>query len=78
MDTLVARYSRPAYHQNEVFTEQEQQDLADAVPGMPSLSLKFAMPPVAHVSSLAVTVILTNLLTRNVPIAVGMASSRHR
>lgn len=47
MDTLVARYSRPAYQQNEVFSEQEQQDIADAAP---SLSLKFAMPPVAHVS----------------------------
>jgi 20S proteasome subunit beta 5 len=46
MDTLVARYSRPAYHDNEVFSEQEQQDLSDSVP---SLSLKFAMPPVAHV-----------------------------
>jgi 20S proteasome subunit beta 5 len=42
----VARYSRPAYHDNEVFSEQEQQDLSDSVP---SLSLKFAMPPVAHV-----------------------------
>jgi len=47
MDTLVARYSRPAYHDNEVFTEQDEQDLCDAAP---SLSLKFAMPPVAHVS----------------------------
>jgi len=46
MDTLVARYSRPAYQDNEVFSEQDQQDLDDAVP---SLSLKFAMPPVAHV-----------------------------
>jgi 20S proteasome subunit beta 5 len=49
MDTLVARYSRPAYHDNEVFSEQEQQDLSDSVP---SLSLKFAMPPVAHVRRL--------------------------
>jgi len=47
MDTLVARYSRPAYQQNEVFTEQDEQDLNDTVP---SFSLKFAMPPVAHVS----------------------------
>jgi len=47
MDTLVARYSRPAYQQNELFSEQEQQDLMD---GAPALSLKFAMPPVAHVS----------------------------
>lgn len=47
MDTLVARYSRPAYQENELFSEQEQQDLDDVAP---SLSLKFAMPPVAHVS----------------------------
>jgi 20S proteasome subunit beta 5 len=47
MDTLVARYSRPTYQQNELFTEQEQQDFTDVVP---PLSLKFAMPPVAHVS----------------------------
>ena len=49
MDTLVARYSRPAYQQN-AFSEEEQQDLVDGVPGAPNLSLKFAMPPVAHVS----------------------------
>ncbi|KAK3906870.1 nucleophile aminohydrolase [Staphylotrichum tortipilum] len=48
MDTLVARYSRPAYQDNEVFSEQDQQDLDDAAP---SLSLKFAMPPVAHPSA---------------------------
>lgn len=47
MDTLVARYSRPAYEQNELLSEQEQQELVD---GTPALSLKFAMPPVAHVS----------------------------
>ena len=47
MDTLVARYSRPAYQQNEnLFSEYEQDELNDSVPG---LSLKFAMPPVAHV-----------------------------
>ena len=47
MDTLVARYSRPAYQQNEnLFSEHDQDELNDSVPG---LSLKFAMPPVAHV-----------------------------
>lgn len=47
MDTLVARYSRPAYQQNEnLFSDHEQDELNDSVPG---LSLKFAMPPVAHV-----------------------------
>lgn len=46
MDTLVARYSRPAYTENEAFTEQDEQDFSDGVPGP---SLKFAMPPVAQV-----------------------------
>ncbi len=46
MDTLVARYSRPTYQDNEVFSEQEQQDLTTT---LPPLSLRFAMPPVAHV-----------------------------
>lgn len=46
MDTLVAKYSRPAYAQNEGFTEQDEMDFADGVPGP---SLKFAMPPVAQV-----------------------------
>jgi len=48
MDTLVAQYSRPAYQQNEPFSEDDGLDFSDSVPG---LSLKFAMPPVAHVSS---------------------------
>lgn len=47
MDTLVARYSRPAYAQNEGLTEQDELDFGDGVPGP---SLKFAMPPVAQVS----------------------------
>lgn len=51
MDTLVARYSRPAYQENEVLSEQEQQDFTDTVP-----SIKFAMPPVAQVSILDVFV----------------------
>ncbi|KUI57220.1 Proteasome subunit beta type-5 [Cytospora mali] len=48
MDTLVAKYSQPAYAQNEGLTEQDELDFSDAVPGP---SLKFAMPPVAHPSS---------------------------
>lgn len=48
MDTLVARYSRPAYQQNEPFSENTEDELVE---GIPSLSLKFAMPPVAHPSS---------------------------
>lgn len=48
MDTLVAQYSRPAYHQDDLFSDHENQDFVDD--GAPGLSLKFAMPPVAHVS----------------------------
>ena len=47
MDTLVAKYSRPSYQQNEPFSERDEFEYSDSVPG---LSLKFAMPPVAHVS----------------------------
>ena len=47
MDTLVAQYSRPAYHQDDLFSDHENQDIVDGAPGR---SLKFAMPPVAHVS----------------------------
>lgn len=47
MDTLVAKYSRPAYAQNEGLNEQDELDFGDGVPGP---SLKFAMPPVAQVS----------------------------
>lgn len=47
MDTLVAQYSRPAFQRNEPFSDQDELDAIDSVP---SLSLKFAMPPVAHVS----------------------------
>jgi hypothetical protein len=46
MDKIVAQYSRPS-HQNEFYSEQEQQDLAET---LPPLSLKFALPPVANVS----------------------------
>ena len=46
MDKLVAQYSRPP-HQNEMYSEQEQQDLTASVP---PLSLKFSLPPVDNVS----------------------------
>lgn len=46
MDTLVARYSRPAYEQNESF-EDEAQDLMNPTS---SLAGNFAMPPIAQVS----------------------------
>jgi 20S proteasome subunit beta 5 len=45
MDTLVARYSRPMF-EREGFSQNEEQELYQTVP---SLSLKFAMPPVAQV-----------------------------
>lgn len=46
MDKLVAQYSRPP-HQNEFYSEQEQQDLTES---LPPLSLKFSLPPVDNVS----------------------------
>lgn len=46
MDTLVATYSQPAF-QDEGYTQNEQQELIQAIP---PLSLRFAMPPVAQVS----------------------------
>jgi 20S proteasome subunit beta 5 len=45
MDTLVARYSRPAFEQNEPF-QDEAEDFTNPVP---SISLKFAMPPISQV-----------------------------
>jgi hypothetical protein len=48
MDKLVAQYSRPP-HQNEMYSEQEQQDLTAS---LPPLSLKFSLPPVDNVSFL--------------------------
>lgn len=44
MDSLVAKYSRPAYQQNEPFEDQDE-----LVNPMADLSIKFAMPPVAQV-----------------------------
>lgn len=46
MDKIVAQYSRPP-HQNEFYSEQEQQDLTES---LPPLSLKFSLPPVDNVS----------------------------
>ena len=48
MDSLVARYSRPATLQRETFEEDQQDDFANDIES--GLSLKFAMPPVAQVS----------------------------
>ncbi|PPJ59432.1 hypothetical protein CBER1_02414 [Cercospora berteroae] len=45
MDALVAQYSRPA-HQNEGYSEEDQQQLALDL--QPQLSLNFALPPVAN------------------------------
>ncbi|KAI0125794.1 proteasome component PRE2 [Xylariales sp. AK1849] len=49
MDTLVARYSRPAAFMKETYAEDQQDDLYDDT--TPSLSLKFAMPPIAQPSA---------------------------
>ena len=48
MDTLVARYSRPAF-EDEGYSFSEQQELSQPTP---SISLNFALPPVANVSNL--------------------------
>lgn len=44
MDTLVAQYTQPAFAR-EGFTWEEQQDYDSS---LPSLSLKFALPPVSR------------------------------
>ncbi|TGJ83692.1 hypothetical protein E0Z10_g5067 [Xylaria hypoxylon] len=49
MDTLVARYSRPAAFQKETLAEDQFDDFHNDV--TPGLSLKFAMPPVAQPSA---------------------------
>lgn len=48
MDTLIAKYRRPAGMREMSFLEEEEQDVVGA--GEPTLSLKFAMPPIAAVS----------------------------
>jgi hypothetical protein len=45
MDALVAQYSRPAF-EDEGYSQDEQQQLSEVTP---SLSLKFALPPIAQV-----------------------------
>lgn len=49
MDSLVARYSRPMF-ENEGYAKEQQEEM-ELVQEVPALSLKFAMPPVAQVSS---------------------------
>lgn len=46
MDTLVAQYSRPMF-EKENYDQDDQMELYQ---GTPSLSLRFAMPPIAQVS----------------------------
>jgi hypothetical protein len=45
MDTLVAQYSKPMF-EKEDYSQDDQMELYQSAP---SLSLKFAMPPVAQV-----------------------------
>ncbi|KAL9113602.1 MAG: hypothetical protein Q9227_002340 [Pyrenula ochraceoflavens] len=47
MDTLVAQYSRPPF-EYDGYPSEEQQELTES---LPSLSLKFALPPIAQPSS---------------------------
>jgi hypothetical protein len=48
MDTLVAQYSKPMF-EKENYNQDDQVDLYNP---SPSLSLRFAMPPIAQVSYL--------------------------
>jgi hypothetical protein len=57
MDTLVARYSQPLFEQ-----EYSQDDQMELYQPTPSLSLKFAMPPVAQVSCFYSTLDLSFIL----------------
>jgi 20S proteasome subunit beta 5 len=50
MDSLVSRYSRPAFEQNEHIEDDGTQELMDP---MANLSLRFAMPPIAQVGFLS-------------------------
>ena len=51
MDTLVAQYSRPTF-EDEGYSQTDQHQLAQVTP---SLSLNFALPPLANVSALTTT-----------------------
>lgn len=66
MDSLVARYSRPMF-ENEGYAKEQQEEM-ELVQEVPALSLKFAMPPVAQVSS--------PLHTSFTRIACSLATSR--
>lgn len=48
MDTLVARYSRPAFRNPDEFDNDN--DEFDYNGSLPGLSHRFAMPPIAQVS----------------------------
>lgn len=46
MDKIVSQYTRSP-HQNEFYSEQEQQELTEA---LPPISLNFKLPPLDNVS----------------------------
>lgn len=52
MDTLVARYSRPAYQQHEAVEDEAYDVMSPAA----TLGGKFAMPPIAQVCRASVRV----------------------
>lgn len=60
----MARYSRPAFEQNEALHDE----LEEMTNPAPSVSLKFAMPPIAQVRSSP----FTSSLTLD-PISIGEA-----
>merc|ERR1712230_339115 len=60
MDALVARYSRPSHQEST--SEDQQQALADYAP---SLSLNFALPPVASSAPWPTTAATLNVPSRS-------------
>lgn len=78
MDSLVAQYRRPMFD-NE-YNQDDQQELYDSTP---SLSLKFAMPPVAQVRHLVLMFCSGIYLswaspwTDMISIAIRLAPCRH-
>ena len=68
MDTLVAQYSKPMFEKE--YNQEDQMELYEQ--SIPSLSLRFAMPPVAHVC------ISSSLGSSGASIASGVPYFRQR
>lgn len=64
MDTLVAQYSKPMF-EKENYNQDDQVDLYNPAP---SLSLRFAMPPIAQVSCSPSPTVLNRALGAHRPL----------